>query len=138
MFKVNDDDLYSLIKEEVDFDPSKTESMAVALNVNDKKVSNGSETLEWACLGIMPWIIDDIDEKIQNALGTENLRSIYIHYLECKPWVANEFLDLLTCQDLPEHGLEKLICKEFLPECEPFEEDVVSRLANMCLNISHL
>ena len=39
-FKVNDADLYSLPKEEVDHDPSKTEPLKVSLNFNDKKDSN--------------------------------------------------------------------------------------------------
>ena len=34
-FKVNDTDIYSLAKEEVDFDPTKTETLSVKLNVND-------------------------------------------------------------------------------------------------------
>ena len=34
-FRVNDADIYSLVKEEVDFDPTKTEALGVALNVND-------------------------------------------------------------------------------------------------------
>ena len=40
-FQVNDNDLYSLPKEEVDLDPSKTESLRVNLNLNDKKDSSG-------------------------------------------------------------------------------------------------
>ena len=35
IFKVNDADVYSLVKEEVDFDPSKIETLSVALNVNN-------------------------------------------------------------------------------------------------------
>ena len=34
-FRVNDEDLYSLTKEEVDFDPSKTELLKVDLKVNE-------------------------------------------------------------------------------------------------------
>ena len=53
--------------------------------------------------------------------------------------MANEFLDLLTCYDLPEQGLDKLILNNFFnSQVEPFEEEVISRLANMCLNISNL
>ena len=35
VFRVNDADVYSLVKEEVDYDPSKTETLTVALKVND-------------------------------------------------------------------------------------------------------
>ena len=61
----------------------------------------------------MPWIIDDVEDKIQTALGMGHLNSLEIVYLDCKSWVANEFLDVLTCYDLPEHGLEKIICYHF-------------------------
>ena len=86
----------------------------------------------------MPWIIDDAEDKIQTSLGMEHLSSIYIEYFECKSWVANEFLDLLTCYDLQENGLDKLKLKQFKRQCEPFEEEVVSRLASMCPRLSHL
>ena len=39
-FKVNDADVYILPKEEVDYDPSKTEPLNVQLNINDKEVIN--------------------------------------------------------------------------------------------------
>ena len=39
--KVNDADLYSLPKEEVDYDPSKTEPLDFKPILNDKKDSNG-------------------------------------------------------------------------------------------------
>ena len=44
--KVNDSDVYNLTKEEANYDPSKTETLNVRLNVNNKKDSNGR--LEWA------------------------------------------------------------------------------------------
>ena len=52
--------------------------------------------------------------------------------------VANEFLDVLCSYDLPEEGLTKLIFYNFKPQCEPFEDEVVSRLAKMCPLLSHL
>ena len=53
--------------------------------------------------------------------------------------MANEFLDVLCCYDLPESGLDKLIFHNFDQKCEPFEEEVISRLANMCSSLlSHL
>ena len=33
--RVNDDDIYCLVKEEVDYDPSKTATLCVNLNIND-------------------------------------------------------------------------------------------------------
>ena len=58
-FRVNDEDLYSLTKEEVDFDPSKTESLDVILKVNEIEAISGS----------MPYIIDEVEDRIQSALG---------------------------------------------------------------------
>ena len=52
--------------------------------------------------------------------------------------MTNELLDLLCCYDLPENGLDKLIFYKFWKQCGPFEEEVISRLANICPHISHL
>ena len=35
VFRVNDADVYNLVKEEVDYDPTKTETLRVSLKVND-------------------------------------------------------------------------------------------------------
>ena len=86
----------------------------------------------------MPWIIDDVEEKIQTALGMSHLYRIEIQNLGCKSWVANEFLDVLTCYDHAENGLDKLTFYRFEPQCEPFEEEVLSRMADMCFKLSHL
>ena len=102
-FKVNDLDIYAYVKEEVDYDPSKTESLSVALYVNDQP----------AIRVTTPWIIDEVEDKIQTALGMSHLTSLRIEELKAKSWVANEFLDLLPCYDLPEQGLDKLILKGF-------------------------
>ena len=67
--KVNGADIYNLVKEEINFDPTKTETLKVNLNINDKKLRNGYK--EWAIKGSMPWIIDDVEDKIQIALGME-------------------------------------------------------------------
>ena len=66
--------------------------MAVALDVNDKAVITATT----------PWIIDEVEDKIQTALGMDYLTSLRIVGLDAKSWVANEFLDVLTCYDLPE------------------------------------
>ena len=65
VIRVNDADLYSLVKEEADFDPTKTEPLKVFLNINEKK-SNGR--LEWTIGGSMPWYIDDVSDKVETAL----------------------------------------------------------------------
>ena len=128
VIKVNDDDIYVLPKEEVDFDPTKTEPLYVDLNVNNKQVNSG----------YMPWIINDVSEKIESALGMDPLNSLEVMNLQCNSTVANEFLDLLCGYDLPEQGLEKLRLVWFMPDCEPFEEEVLTRLSNLCLQLSHL
>ena len=99
------------MKEEVDFDPTKTETLSVYLNINDQKNSKGQR--EWAISGNTPWIINDVEEKIQTALGMDHLNCLLIFSLNCKSWVANEFLDVLTCYDLAEHGLDKLTFQDF-------------------------
>ena len=91
--KVNGEDIYRLIKEEIDFDPSKTETLKVkSLKVNDIEAIS-----KWT-----PWIINDVEEKIQDALGTGHLHSLKINSLDSKSFIANELLDALTCYDLPE------------------------------------
>ena len=68
----------------------------------------------------------------------DQLNSLEIHSLECKSWVANEFFDLLTCFDLPDRGLDKFMINFMNSKCEPFEEEVIVRLAGMCPNLTHL
>ena len=108
-FKVNDEDVYSLVKEEVDFDPSKTEECFIALCVNDIK--------DWAMNGYAPWIFEDVEEKISTALGANQLTCVRIHELVGKAVVPNEFLDLLTFY-VADNGLEKLEMRRFRIESE--------------------
>ena len=103
VIKVNDYDVYSLVKEEVDYDPSKTERLHVHLTINNKK----------AIFGSMPWILGDVEDKIQAALGVEPLTSLKIRYLNCNSWVANEFLDALCSYDMLDCGLDELILYGF-------------------------
>ena len=86
----------------------------------------------------MPWIAEDVSDKVESALGMGHLTSLYISDLNCKSWVANEFLDLMCSYELPEQGLNKLIFYNFQNQCAPFEEEVMTRLAAMCPNITHL
>ena len=80
----------------------------------------------------MPWIVDDIEDKIQSFLGNNQLYSLRIMQLNCDKWVANEFFNLFLCHDIPENGLQKLILDEFKSPCFPLEEDIVSRIVNIC------
>ena len=68
----------------------------------------------------MPWIIGDVEEKVQTALGMGHLTSLDINFLDSISWVSNEFLDVLCSYDLPESGLDKLIFDGFERSCEPF------------------
>ena len=120
VIKINDADFYSLPKEEVDYDPTQTETLRVAILVNGKLAASES----------MPWIIEDFSDKVESILGMDQLTSLIVEKLNCKPTVANEFLDLLCGFDIPEQGLEKLVLSDFLSISEPFEEEVLTRLAN--------
>ena len=67
------------------------------------------------------------------------MSSLYIVGLKSKSYVANEFLNLLTCFEIPEHGLDKLVLQRFEMQCFPFEEgDVISRLAEISPCLSSL
>ena len=69
VIRINDADIYSLTKEEVDYDPSKTENLGVSsFKVNEKVIFTIST----------PWIVDEVDEKIQGALGMGHLNSLEI------------------------------------------------------------
>ena len=46
VFRINGEDIYNLVKEEVDYDPSKTETLICLLNINSKKNDFGRP--EWA------------------------------------------------------------------------------------------
>ena len=86
----------------------------------------------------MPWITDEVEDKIQTALGMDHLTSLNVSCLNCKSWVANEFLDVLCSYDMPEQGLDKLTMDCFDQQIEPFEEEVITRLANICTYLTHI
>ena len=128
--KVNDEDLHYLLKEEFDEDPSKTEQLWIALNINDNEDSSGYAGKQWAILGATPWIIEDVEDKIQTALGNSPIHSIDILKMQAKTWVSNQFFDLLLCQDIDSNGFQKLsINNLYQSDCESFEEEVLTRLA---------
>ena len=58
---VNGENVHNLVKEEVEYDPSKTEALNVYLTVNDTVAISGST----------PWIIEEVEDTIQSALGQE-------------------------------------------------------------------
>ena len=59
--------------------------------------------------------------------------------LNCSSAVANKLLDLLVCSDVSEtDGLNKLHLFAFRQACEPFEDEVLTRLSHSCFRISHL
>ena len=64
VFRINGEDIYNLVKEEVDYDPSKTETLHVELSFNNQTCAISGNT---------PWIINDVEDKIQTALGMGNL-----------------------------------------------------------------
>ena len=100
------------MKEAVDYDPTKTEELNVKLSINEKK-DNENEP-EWVFDGsMMPWIIEEIESKIESALGIEQLYSLNIDSLKSKSWVANEFLDELCNYDTSDQGLDRLILNQF-------------------------
>ena len=79
MIRVNDADFFTLVKEEVDYDPTKTKTLHVNLNINDKKNNNNDP--EWTIDGRVPWIVEEVSDKVESALGIEQLTSINIEYL---------------------------------------------------------
>ena len=130
IFRINGYDIYSLVKEEVDYDPTQTETLNVKFKINDQK--------KFAIKGNIPWIIDEVEDKIQTALGMQQLTSLHIWDLHCKSWVANEFLDMLCSYDIPEQGLDKILLSSFREYRGTFEAEVVTRLANICPCLSYL
>ena len=106
------------MREEVDFDPTKTEELNVKLCINDKKNNDNEPT--WVFDGTIPWIIEEIENKIEVDLGKENLTSLHIESLNCKSYVANEFLEDLCNYNQPEQGLERLILNNLHQLSEPF------------------
>ena len=102
VIKVNDMDIYCLIKEEVNFDPTVTETLSISLNFNDKKCKKNGSLLKYDISGSMPWIIDDFEDKVERALGDNQLICLTIDSLRCKSQVVNELLDLLTCCGIDE------------------------------------
>ena len=52
----------ALLGNKVNLNLNKTERLGVLLNLNDNKDEKGDE--EWAIYVSMPWIVEDVDDKI--------------------------------------------------------------------------
>ena len=120
ILKVNDFDYYTLVKEEIDFDPTQIELFKC-----EKLVLNEVEALS----GQVPWVIEEVEEKINKVYQGKQLESLEIVGLDCKSNVANETFDLMAGLDLVDESLRKLLLREIKQNCFSLEGDVVSRLA---------
>ena len=75
LLKVNDFDYYTLIKEELDYDPTQFESFSCTLALNEEVAISGS----------MTWDIEEVEQKINQVYRGEPLKSLEIIELDCKP-----------------------------------------------------
>ena len=50
----------------------------------------------------MAWVIDEVSEKIESALGMDHLTSIEVSCITCSSTAANELFDLLCGFDITE------------------------------------
>ena len=75
VLKVNDCDYYTLIKEEVDYDPSQFESFGCV-----KLVLNEVEALT----GNIAWDIEQFESKINQVYQGKPLDSLEIVEMDCK------------------------------------------------------
>ena len=58
--------------------------------------------------------------------------------MDCSCLNADDFLDLLAGQSSADDRLSKLVLSEFSQKCEPFNTEVVLRLAEICFHLEHL
>ena len=78
--KVNDYDYYTLPKEDIDFDPSVIDLFKCgSLKLNGDKAHSGG----------MPWILNEVEEKLNKVYKGLPLESLEIFSLDCKSTVAN-------------------------------------------------
>ena len=126
LVKVNDFSYYTLVKEELDFDPTQIEAFKCRwLKLNE----------EVAHRGAMAWILEEFEGKINKVYKGEPLESFEIRKLDCKSQVANEVFDVMASQDLADDSLKKLSLSSMQQKCFPIEDDVVSRLAQSCIRL---
>ena len=63
---INYYDYYTLVKEELDFDPSNIKPLNCTLYINDVVAHEG----------VMPWIIDEVEEKMNTVYQGYPLESL--------------------------------------------------------------
>ena len=127
--KVNGYDYYTLVKEDIDYDPSKVETLKCeSIKLNNIEAHRGS----------MPWILDEVEEKLNKVYQGQQLESLEIHGLDCKSSVANLFLDFMASLDLKNDSFKNLVISKMTYKCIPIEDDVLSRLAQSCSRLEHL
>ena len=69
ILKVNDFDYYTLVKEEIDFDPSQIESFkCLSLKLNEVEAHSG----------VMPWVLEEVEEKMNRVYQGKSLESLEI------------------------------------------------------------
>ena len=69
LIKVNDKDYYTLVKEEIDFDPSQIESFKCrSLKLNEVEAHSG----------VMPWVLEEVEEKMNRVYQGKSLESLEI------------------------------------------------------------
>ena len=59
----------------------------------------------------MPWILEEVEEKLNKVYHGKPLESIEIEGLECKSFIANQFFDFIASLDLADNSFKKLIIK---------------------------
>ena len=85
----------------------------------------------------MSWVIDMLDEKITNNI-TDEVHTIEIQNLDCKNWVASELFETMLSLELHPDGINKLVLRCFYSQCEPFNNEVMTRLSQAFANLKHL
>ena len=66
------------------------------------------------------------------------MKSISIENIKCSHVAANELLDFITTQDIPEKGLDSLTLSNFSKRCQPLDESILNRLGQSCFNLTQL
>ena len=57
--------------------------------------------------------------------------------MDCKTWVASEFFETLLSSEFHDDGLQKLVLQDLSRQCEPFSNEVLTRLAQACAKLKH-
>ena len=60
----------------------------------------------------MPFLLDEVENKLNEALQGNSLESLEIHELDCKSLVANSFFDYIASLYLSDTSFKKLILRD--------------------------